>query len=120
MLHPQMLPGMEKGDQRIAIWIPTGEVRPLEQIAVVACESQVREVVCSPVLPGDDVLHVICVEWFLILVGSEIFADTLRAGYDHAPHRSRDAHQAAEFSFRRALVCNRPRKLPKEMALWYS
>ena len=30
MLHPQMLPGMEKGDQRIAIRIPTGEIRPLE------------------------------------------------------------------------------------------
>lgn len=41
MFRPPVMPGMENRYQRVSVRIAAGEIRPLEQVAVVACESQV-------------------------------------------------------------------------------
>ena len=103
MLRPQVLPGMEEGDQRVAVGIAAGEIRALEEIAVVACESEVQEIVRPTMLAGDDVLYVVSVEWLPTLVHPTIFTTFLRASDDGTPNRIGNRHSGGGIEFQTGL-----------------
>ena len=62
-----MLAWMEKAHQSIPVRIAARQVRPLEQIAMVAGQGQVRSIIRSAMLTRNDVLHMIRVERFPLL-----------------------------------------------------
>jgi hypothetical protein len=57
----------------------SGEIRPLMEIAPVACETKVGFVISSVMLFGDDMLDVKSDEWQFILMTSAILAAVLGA-----------------------------------------
>jgi hypothetical protein len=69
--------------------VDSGEVRPLLQVAALACQGQVREVIQSAVLPGLNVLDVMG-KGTVMLGKKTIFATELRSNSDPIPDLASD------------------------------
>jgi len=93
MFIPAVLPGMKQPDERAAFRVNSAQVWSLVRIAVVAGESEVSAVVCSPMLASDDVLDVIGEERLRVLWQGAVFAAITGSFADSLPEPL--VHQAA-------------------------
>ena len=84
MIGPLTVSRMKQGHQRIAIRIAAGQVGSLEQIAMVEGEREISDFTGAAMLFGDDVFHMIGMEWFPGLPHSTIFAAFRRPGDQEA------------------------------------
>jgi hypothetical protein len=82
MIGPLIVSRMKQGHQRIAIRIAAGQVGSLEQIAMVAGECEIPDLIGAAMLFGDDVLHMIGMERLPGLPHPTLFAASRRPG-DH-------------------------------------
>jgi hypothetical protein len=93
MFIPPVLPRMKQPDELAAFRVNSAQVWSLVRIAVVAGESEVSAVVCSPMLASDDVLDVIGEERLRVLWQGAVFAAITGSFADSLPEPL--VHQAA-------------------------
>jgi hypothetical protein len=94
MLTPSIVPWVKQkdNDPPVSIGVDARKVRTFAQIAAVARETKVIEVICSTMLAGNDVLHVESFTGNMLLTQSAVLASVfgthahlLSQGIGHAP-----------------------------------
>ncbi len=87
MLSPPVTSRAKEGDNLTTEWIYACEVRALLEIAAVAGQRKIVNVVTPAVLPGDDMLDVVC-ELAMFLAQLAVFATVAGSPPNEVLHAS--------------------------------
>jgi broad specificity polyphosphatase/5'/3'-nucleotidase SurE len=87
VLRPLVTSGVKEGHNLAADWIHAGEIRALLEIAAMAGKRKIVHVVTPAVLPGNDMLDVVC-ELAMLLAQQAVLATVVRSPPNEVLHAS--------------------------------
>ena len=85
VLSPAVTSGVKEGNNLTTDWIHACEIRALLEIAAVAGQRKIVNVVPPAVLPGDDMLDVVC-KLAMLLAQQAILATVIRSPPNEVLH----------------------------------
>ncbi len=87
VLGPPVTSGVKEEDNLTTSWIHACEIRALLEIAAVAGQRKIVDGVTPAVLPGDDMLDVVC-ELAMLLAKQAVLATVARSPLNQVLHAS--------------------------------
>ncbi len=96
MVRPCLFPWMEKSDDLFRRGVDAGEIWPFVEVAVVASQSEILQLIIASMLAGDDMLDVKNKERIRILMNPTVFAAIPRT-LSHKIPRQR-VHESSSLS----------------------